>query len=173
MRALRGRPCGVSVELRYLNAALDYMQEFGLSKETVRSVLASPERCLPSVTSTGEEARVFTRGDVEVVLGLACAAEGELWVLNVRRIDRHTNPHAHRGVGGAGPGSNAPTTMKELVRRAALLGLRRVVGSNHDYLADSEGNRIITISGTPSDHRALKNSWARIQAWARDAGVTE
>lgn len=48
---------------------------------------------------------------------------------------------------------------RPLQRELAKHGFTIVPGGKHNHIRSIEGKLVYTISVTPSDHRALKNTW--------------
>jgi len=141
---------------------------FDASRERLADVLAHPERWESAVTHTGRAALLLTRGDLQVLLGISTNPPRVLSAGS--RLS--TSPTRHGTRSGGGSGTTYPTSLTDLEARVRELGLefqgRGVTGGKHGKIIDPGTKTVVSsVPNTPSDHRALKNTWADVQRYLR------
>lgn len=137
--------------------ALAFCDEYGLDVEIVEAAASNPTTVSTNELSVtkGYPVEDRRRGDVTAVVGLR---EEEPSILYVRI---HLPIPAPRlaTTSGTGGGSDLPRTMKGFRSRIREEGYTIQSGHTHDKVLDPDGEYLMTIPVTPSDHRSIANNW--------------
>lgn len=151
---------GSGSQVNIIPTASEFAERLGFDQEDIAGALAEPE--VRWTTHRGN-ADVLTRGDLGLLVGHA--DECVLAVFPAFEAEARYGSATSWGTSLKAKSSNRhvfPSTPKELVDLAIAAGLTcELTGKNHWSI--SRGTKAVTIAGTPSDYRSMKNATMQVK----------
>ena len=140
--------------------AVDFIETYGIPPEVAEAAAEHPTSVTldPHSTEVGYPVEARRRGDVTTIVGLRDAATPTILYVRVHLPDEQ---HA-QGTGGGGGGNPnaAPRTMRGLRQRIVNDGFTIEAGGRHLRVLTPDGDFLLGLPVTPSDHRSIPNAWA-------------
>lgn len=148
--------------------AVEFVDAYGIPRDVVESAAVNPSSTTldPHGAEVGYRVERRRRGDVIVVVGFANPDRPAILYVALNLEDLHRVQGTHRSPGGAS-GSDIPTSMLQLRRRILSQGFAITRGGSHDRVTTRDGEFLVSLPLTPSDHRSIPNVW-RTFTRARD-----
>lgn len=140
--------------------AVDFIETYGVPPEIAEAAAEHPTSVTldPRSSEVGYPVEARRRGDVTAIVGYRDPAAPTILYVRVHLPDEQ---HASgTGGGNGGSGSVAPRTMRGLRARIVADGFRIEAGGRHLRVLTPEGEYLMSLPVTPSDHRAVPNGWA-------------
>lgn len=153
--------------MRWLEKAIDFAEFARLDYDLVEAAAMHPDVVQPDPYSrvVGYPVRRHRRGDLEAVIGYRDPDDPT--IIFVRLIMPGDPRRGSIRGAGSQSGSSLPSTLRDLRGRIVRAGYRLDPGTKHDKVRADDGTVLLTIPGTPSDHRSIPNAYRKFLA--RDA----
>lgn len=141
---------------------------WGLARADVEAIIRHDPQPVtdPHASDVGYPILRYRRGDVVVVVGFRYVESPKvLYVHTVTDQESRGDDPKWKRVASGGPGSDLPTSHRDLKRRILGLGFRfEIAGNGHLAVIDkATGERLCGISSTPSTSSSVADDWKQFR----------
>lgn len=148
-------------EIYWDHQAREAAAVWGLDLENVEAIVRKPQRAEldPHTHKIGHLVVKYFSGDVVVVAGHLDKEHPQILHVSVSAPMSGSSSTSRSGK-GTGAGSSLPTTNRDLMRRITDKGCKlKHTSGGHLSVHAPNGDKLITMGSTPSDHRSIANAW--------------